>query len=41
LEDAVDVEGVPATARDTLMTVEAYLERHREPITYETSQALG
>ncbi len=41
LEDALDVEGLPATARDTLMTVYAYLERHREHINYEVYKALG
>jgi hypothetical protein len=34
LADALDVEGLPATARATLMTVYAYLERHREHINY-------
>lgn len=41
LEDALDVEGLPATARDTLTTVYAYLERHREHINYEAYKALG
>jgi hypothetical protein len=41
LEDALDVEGLPATARDTLTTVHAYLERHREHINYEAYKALG
>jgi hypothetical protein len=41
LEDALAVEGFPATARDTLTTVYAYLERHREHINYEAYQALG
>jgi hypothetical protein len=35
LEDAIDVAGLPATARDTLTAVYAYLERHREHINYE------
>jgi hypothetical protein len=35
LADALEVEGLPATARDTVMTVYAYLERHREQINYE------
>jgi hypothetical protein len=39
--DAVDVEGLPATARETLTTVYAYLERHREHINYEAYKALG
>jgi len=34
--DALEVEGLPATARATLRTVYAYLERHREHINYET-----
>ena len=34
LADAVDVEGVPATARETLRTIYAYLERHRAHINY-------
>lgn len=41
LADALDVEGLPATARDTLRTVYTYLERHREHINYETYKALG
>jgi hypothetical protein len=41
LADAMDVEGLPATARDTLRTVYAYLERHREHINYEAYKALG
>ena len=40
LTDALDVEGLPATARDTLRTVHA-LERHREHIDYATYKALG
>ena len=34
LAEALDVEGLPDTARDTLTTVYAYLERHREHIDY-------
>ena len=34
LADAFEVEGLPATAQDTLRTVHAYLERHREHIDY-------
>ena len=30
----LSVEGLPATAQDTLRTVYAYLERHREHIDY-------
>jgi hypothetical protein len=41
LAEALDVEGVPETARETLRTVYAYLERHREHIDYETYKALG
>jgi hypothetical protein len=41
LTDALDVEGLPATARDTLRTVHAYLDRHREHIDYATYKALG
>ena len=32
---------VPETVRDTVRTVSAYLERHREHIDYETDKALG
>jgi hypothetical protein len=35
------VEGLPNTARDTLMTVSAYLERHRAHIDYATYKELG
>jgi hypothetical protein len=41
LADALDVEGLPETARDPLRTVYAYLERHREHITYAMDKALG
>jgi hypothetical protein len=41
LEDALDVEGLPATARDTLTTVHAYLERHREHMNYAQYKELG
>ena len=41
LADALDVEGLPATARDTLRTVYAYLERHREHINYARYKELG
>jgi hypothetical protein len=41
LAAAVDVEGLPATARATLLKVYAYLEQHREHIDYETYKALG
>jgi hypothetical protein len=41
LEEALDVEGLPATARDTLTTVYAYLARHREHINYAMYKELG
>jgi hypothetical protein len=41
LAEALDVEGLPATARTTLTTVYAYLERHRDHIDYATYKALG
>ena len=41
LADALEVAGLPATARDTLRTVYAYLERHREHIDYAAYKALG
>jgi hypothetical protein len=39
--DALEGEGLPATARDTLRTVDASLERHREPIDEAAYKALG
>lgn len=39
--DALEVEGLPATARETLRTVAAYLERHRVHIDYATYQEPG
>jgi hypothetical protein len=41
LAEALDVEGLPDTARTTLTTVYAYLERHRDHIDYATYKALG
>jgi hypothetical protein len=41
LAEALEVEGLPATAQDTLRTVYAYLERHREHIDYAAYKALG
>ena len=41
LADALDVEGLPETARDTLRTVYASLERHREHINYARYKELG
>ena len=35
LADALDVEGLPETAWETLRTVYAYLQRHREHINYD------
>ena len=41
LADALAVEGLPPTARDTVRTVYAYLQRHREHIDYATYKELG
>jgi hypothetical protein len=41
LADALDVEGLPAPARDTLRRVYGYLERHREHINYARDKELG
>ena len=41
LADALDVEGLPETARETLRIVYAYLERHRGHIDYATYKELG
>ena len=41
LADALDVEGLPETARETLRTVYAYLERHREHINDARDKELG
>jgi hypothetical protein len=41
LKDALDVEGLPTATRDIVMTVHAYLARHREHINYEAYKALG
>jgi hypothetical protein len=41
LADALDVEGLPDTARETLRTVYAYLDRHRNHIDYEVYKELG
>jgi hypothetical protein len=41
LKDAWDVEGLPTATRDIVMTVHAYLARHREHINYEAYTALG
>ena len=41
LAEALDVAGLPNTARDTLITVSAYLERHRAHIDYAIYKELG
>ena len=41
LADALDVEGLPETARETLRTVYASLQRHREHINYAMDKDLG
>ena len=41
LADALDIEGVPETARETLRTVSASLERHREHLDDATDKELG
>ena len=41
LVEALDVEGLPTTARETLTTVYSYLERHREHINYARYKELG
>jgi hypothetical protein len=41
LAEALDVEGLPETARETLRTVYAYLHRHREHINYDMYKELG
>jgi hypothetical protein len=41
LADALDVEELPPTARETIRTVYAYLERHRQHIDYAKYKALG
>ena len=41
LADALDVEGLPDTARETVRTVYAYLDRHRDHIDYEVYKELG
>ena len=41
LADALDMEGLPPTARDTVRTVYAYLQRHREHIDYAKYKELG
>ena len=41
LAEALDVEGLPETARETVRTVYAYLQRHREHINYAMYKDLG
>jgi hypothetical protein len=41
LAEALEVQGLPETARDTLTTVYAYLDRHRDHIDYEAYKDLG
>jgi len=41
LTEALDVEGLPETARETLRTVYTYLHRHREHINYDMYKDLG
>ena len=41
LAEALDVEGLPDTARHTLTTVYAYLDRHRAHIDYARDKELG
>jgi len=39
--EALEVEGLPASARDTLTALYAYLERHRDHLDYATYKELG
>lgn len=41
LAEALDVEGLPNTARETLTTLYAYLDRHRDHIAYAKYKELG
>ncbi|MGH7393618.1 MAG: ISKra4 family transposase [Candidatus Rokuibacteriota bacterium] len=41
LVEALDVEGLPESARDTLLALYAYLKRHRDHIDYAQYKALG
>jgi hypothetical protein len=41
LVEALEVEGLPASARDTLTALYAYLERHRDHIDYVKYKELG
>ena len=39
--EALEIEGLPDTARDTVMALYAYLDRHRDHIDYAKYKALG
>ena len=41
LGEALEVEGLPASTRETLTALSAYLERHRDHIDYAQYKALG
>ena len=41
LVEALEVEGLPDAARDTVMALYAYLKRHREHIDYAQYKDLG
>jgi hypothetical protein len=41
LAEALEVESLPDSVRETVMTVYAYLDRHRDHIDYEAYKALG
>lgn len=41
LVEALEVEGLPDSARDTLLALYAYLDRHRDHIDYAQYKALG
>ena len=41
LADALELEGLPDTARDTVLKVHTYLDRHRDHIDYKTYKELG
>jgi hypothetical protein len=41
LAEALEVESLPDAARETMMTVYAYLDRHRDHIDYEAYKDLG
>jgi hypothetical protein len=41
LAEALELQGLPDTARDTLTTVYGYLDRHRDHIDYAVYKELG